>query len=217
MNERTRRIVIGLISALVVLMFAGEVTVLVYWAGGTWDERLSAALALVGYYGIGLGLISKSAVLRDHAKVVEEMTSPNPVMFLAGNFTLLFFPFGIASLGLNPRRSGDASPALGCLGQLIIGLMVIPLLFYALFHIFVIVPLAYMAYLLASALISAISDASGDTVLTISSTRETEVEPKSISLKELVTADPPSAKNFLVGVPAAALSLATTMLGVFTS
>ncbi|HXF83900.1 MAG TPA: hypothetical protein VNK49_00785 [Anaerolineales bacterium] len=200
-----------LIVGTIILVLVAEATVLIYWARGTWSARIGTILQILAFYGIGLGFVTRSEILRDFGTVAEDMTSPDLFKFISGNLIFLSLLFGISSVGLNPRRSKSASLPLGCLGGLLL-LFSAPLLFaYSIFHLLIIVPIAYLGYLVTSAVVDSIQHSSEDLKWSIKSANST----KQVTAKEIIAIDPIAVKSFLLGIPSAVLALVTRVVGLF--
>ena len=90
---RVRRVILA--TAMFALL-AVEVALLVVFAHGTWDMRVGALLQILAVYALGLALVTKTK-LAD--LVADDMTSPDPARFVAGNLRLFAFCFLILSVG----------------------------------------------------------------------------------------------------------------------
>lgn len=84
-------------------------------------------------------------------------------------------------------------------------------LLYVVFHLVVIMPLAYLGYVLASAVVGRMESSSRDLQLHKHSGEEVKV----LRVRELVHSNGTAAKSFLVGVPAALLVLVTRLAALF--
>lgn len=200
-----------LIISIILLLLIGEVFLLMKYGQDTTLNKIGFLLQIIGFYGIGLGFVQRSDVLRDFSGI-DEMTSPDPVRFIAGNFIFLSILSSLVSVGFSSNRSGNSSLSLGCLGQ-ILSLLFLPiLLIYFLFHLLVICPLAYIGYLLTSAVVESISGAADDVEYT--STIQGKVEDK-ISIRKIISSNPSATKSFLIGVPATFLAFIAKIIGMF--
>jgi hypothetical protein len=199
-----------LVLSLLLLLLAGDISVLVYFGRGSWDSRVSLVLQIIGLYGIVIGFIQRSDSLKNIINF-DELTSPEPATYVASNFYIFTFYFSLMSVSMGDR-SGKGNSALGCLGQLIV-LCLFPLLFlYWLFHMVVIAPLAYIGYFFTSALVESITGSVTDIELSVT---EPGKARKKMSIKESIAANPVAAKGFLIGIPAIAISLILRGIGVF--
>jgi len=223
-------LVVAVTTAAVLGALSAQVAALIYLAHGPWHERLSLVLQLLALYGIGLGFLSRSQVVRRARFCIDDMTSPRIGTFVAGNFRFVALLFSTVSVGLSPDRTTRSSLALGCLGgALLMGASPFVIL-YAAFHLLILAPLSYPAYLMASGLVESVRGSARDLTVTRTSRvpgsadsepglqREEEMgEVQLFSVREFVDADPASAKSFLIGLPAAVLSLITKLVGLFLS
>ncbi|MBM3140135.1 MAG: hypothetical protein FJZ92_07955 [Chloroflexi bacterium] len=155
---------------------------LLAWAQGSWDARLAFALQLVGFYGLRLGFLARTTMLKAFA-LDAEMISANLFRFIAGNFTFLGVVAGLFATGLASSRNPGTPLALAPL-----------FVVYAAGHTLVLIPFAYPAYLVASALVEAV---------------------RGSALAALFEDNMAAAKSFLVGGPAVSLSLVTRLIGLF--
>jgi hypothetical protein len=200
-----------LISYIILLLFAGEIALLSYYGRGTWLNRLSFVLEIIGFYGIGLGLVQGSDLLKEFDGM-DEMTSPDPVRFLRGNFLFLSVLSSFAAVALGSKRLRKSSMALGCLGQIVVMSTFPFLLVYFLVHLLVLCPFAYIGYLFTSALVESVAGSSEDIgyVSTAPGRR-----PQKMSVREIIASNPSAAKSFLIGVPALLLSFISNAIGMF--
>ena len=200
-----------LVAAIIILLLVSEIAVLAYFSHDSWYNRIGFILQIIGFYGIGLGFVQKSDVLKNFGGF-DDMTSPDPVRFMIGNFIFLSIFSSILAIGLNKYRSQQSSMALGCLGQLLIICMFPFLFLYFVVHLIVICPFVYLGYVFSSALVESIIGASGDFVLK----KETPgQESQRLAVKEIVASNPVATKSFLIGIPAAVLGFITKGIGLF--
>jgi len=189
------------IIALVLIVLIGEGAILVYWGHGDWQKRVSFVLDIIGFYGIGLGFVSHSEAFGEVKFIFKEMTSPNLFSFIGGNLKFLGVVFLVSSLGVRPGKTmPSVVTSLG--GCLFIFLVPLTLL-YSIFHILVIMPITYASYVLASALVESVQYSDRDEIaeVTDGATRS------KFSIRQIVANNPVEAKGFLIGLPAAILSL----------
>jgi hypothetical protein len=59
-----RKAIAYLIAAAMILCFAGEILLLVRLPNIRWDTRLGIPLQIIGFYGLGLGVVARSALRR---------------------------------------------------------------------------------------------------------------------------------------------------------
>lgn len=156
MNEHRWSILIGMTIG---LLFVGEIAVLVYFSHESLSNRLGFILQVVGFYGIGIGFVQKSDL--KNFGWADDMTSPNPGTFLAGNLGFLALLSFLPSIALR-NRSQKSPMTLGCFGQILV-LCTCPFVFlYSLVHLVLICPFAYVGYLFSSALVESITGSSAD-------------------------------------------------------
>jgi hypothetical protein len=178
----------------------------------SWYDRMGFIFQIIGFYSIGIGFVQKSNLLKNLGDVANDMTSPDPLLFFAGNFHFLGILGMFSTVGLDAKRSEKSSMTLGCFGQILI-LCIVPLLFvYFLVHLLIICPFAYIGYLISSAFVESITGAAGDVLVISSSPTE---ETQKVSLKEIFASDPGAAKSFLVGIPAQILSVLLRGIATF--
>jgi len=193
------------------LLVIGEMAALAYSGHDSWYNRIGFIFQIIGFYGIGIGFVQKS-FLKNFGDVANDMTSPDPLLFFAGNLHFLSILGMLPTIGLDAKRSEKSSMTLGCFGQILI-LCIFPFLFvYFLVHLLIICPFAYFGYLISSAFVESITGAAGDVQLTSSSPTE---ETQKVSLKEIFASDPAAAKSFLIGIPAQLLSVLLKGIAMF--
>jgi len=200
-----------LVVTIFVLLIAGEITLLVLYGKDTWLDQVGLLLQIIGLYGVSLGFIQKSDMLKDFDGI-DDMTSPDPVRFIANNFVFLGIISSIWAVGLGINRSRTSSFSLGCLGQIIAVLSLPILLGYFLFHLLVICPFAYFGYLLASAFTESIIGSADDIEMAVSSDGKNE---EKISMRKIISSNLSATKSFLIGIPAIFLSFVTKIIGMF--
>src|SRR5262249_37485073 len=204
-----RALLRGLLITIALVTLIAEVNVLTYWAKGTWYTQIGAILDILAFYGIGLGFVAKSDLLSRFGKLVEDLTSPDILGFLYGNCVLMSMLCGVAFVGVSRRRF--KAGALESLGSVLVLLVTPVLLAYSIFHVIVVVPIAYVGYLLASALVECVEQAVDDFESTITSGESTH----KVTAKEIIASNPVAAKSFLVGLGAAVMGLVIRVLGLF--
>ena len=208
-----RRAIVYLIAGLMLLCLIGEVAVLVRLSSLSWDVRVGIPLQIIAFYGIGLGLMSRSTIVKDVVDFPAEMTSHNLFLFIAGNLTFLSLPVSVARIAISPLRSKGESPALGCLGSILWIVVTLLIVCYVPFHLGVVMPITYLGYVFVSALFERIRYSAIDVEFVGTSVEQ----EKRFRLRELIVSDPFAAKNFMIGIPAAILALALRVLAVFLS
>jgi hypothetical protein len=212
MKNNQASVVRVVIVGIGMLLAIGEIAVLAYFGQDSWYNRIGFILQIIGFYGIGMGFVQKSNLLKNFAGVAEDMTSPDPIRFLRGNFRFLSILSSIVAQGLDVKRSEKSSMTLGGFGQILI-LCIFPFLFvYFFMHLLLICPFAYIGYLISSAFVESITGAAGDFELTSSSLTE---QKQKVSVKKIIAADPAAAKSFLIGIPAQLLSFLLKGIAMF--
>ncbi len=192
--------------------FAAEIFLIMKFGQGKNVDKITLLLTIVGFYGIAIGFIKKSAIGESFTELLEEMTSYHPARFLAGNFTCMGLLLNFISIGFSKYRNPQSSMLLGFVGTLCMILAFPVVLSYVFFHIFVIMPLAYAAYLFSSAIVEAFTGASGDIEVT---QRSADGELKVLKLKSIILKDKEASKSFIVGIHATIFSLVLKILEMF--
>jgi hypothetical protein len=213
MKGKGSPVVKGMSVVALLILLIGYTGVLVYWAQGSWYTRVGIVLEIIAFYSIGLSFVIKAGVLRDYTRLAEKMTSPNLFEFMAGNMTFLGICFLISSIGDGPRRSTSTSPnPMGCLGE-VLSMLGLPVsLFFFIFHLIVVMPFAYIGYLVVSSIVERIIRSVSDIGLTITDGPTGSVQE--LRIREIIVADPEAAKSILIGVPAIVLALMTRIVEV---
>ncbi|HMA15911.1 MAG TPA: hypothetical protein VKP12_14060 [Kiloniellaceae bacterium] len=196
-------------------------SILEYWLIFTWDgvtlgDKLSAVLAIIGAYGIGLGFARRSLAEASVAReLAEHLTSPNAALCWGTNAVILGIITMILPIGLaGPRRSRQPA-VLALLSTLALTIMALGLVGYVFFHALVVVPIAYPAILVAAGVVNAFDTAAGDTALAVAG-RQRDKEVR-LSLKAIVLKDKPASTAFVMGLPAAVLALIGRVFAPFFS
>lgn len=200
-----------LITAILILLLIGEIAVLIYFNQHSWYKRISFILQIIGVYGIGIGFVQKSDLLKSF-KGIDDMTSSNPVRFIRGNFVFLGIFSSLAAVSLGLNRSQKKPMALGCFGQFLVICMFPFLFLYFVVHLILICPFAYIGYLFSSALVEAITGSLDDIEWGSTSAGE---KSKKMSVREIIASNPTAAKSFLIGIPAVLLAFITKGIELF--
>ncbi len=191
--------IIYLVSGAVVALAAFETVGLFLWGHGAAIAKLRVLLALIGVYGIAIGFFARSSALEPFRDTLANLTSPNPMAYLQGNFEFAVYPSSFVAVALSPHTLPGSPRVLGCMGSLIWVPLSALLVVYSFVHLLVIAPLAYFPILLASAIVSKIQYSGKDI--------EVRRGVKSVSIRKIVSDDPVAAKGFVMGVPSLALAL----------
>lgn len=196
------------VSTFVVILSAFEIFAVFYWGQGKVLEKLSALFALVGIYGLAIGLFSRRKALKTFKDVMDDLVSPNPATYLRANFIFASFVSSFATVALSPRRLQSRTLWFGCIGSLIWLPIAFLFLAYFIFHLLVIAPIAYFPTLIACMVVNGITSSAEDVKFSIGA--------MSISIREIVSENPTEAKGFVTGVPAAILAIAGNLLSLFS-
>lgn len=160
-------------------------------------DKIAGLLQLLAVYTLVLGFLSSAGVFDTFNTLQEDLTSRDPVEFLAANLQAIAILFSGMSVALDPGTA--SSTAMFLLGIPILLATAVILFVYAVIHFVVVVPIAYFGYLLTSIPIDAILNAS------------TDVEIASgggvIRIKHLVQQNEAAIRNFAVALPAFVTSL----------
>jgi hypothetical protein len=202
------------ITAALVILSAAEYAAIYFWPGVSAQAKVTAILAIIGAYGVGLGFFSRSTAMGSLAKVmVEELTSPNAALCWASNFTYLGTALNTLAVAMPSRRSRPQPVILWILGSVILIALAFGLIAYTFFHALVVVPIAYPAILAAASVVNAFDTAPGDSILTVTSDKHPE--PIELSLKSVVLNDKVTATAFIMGLPSAVLALIGNVITPF--
>ncbi len=158
-------------------------------------DKVSGLLQLLAVYTFILGLLSASGVFTAFGSLQRELTSPDPLLFLRANLTMFVGIFSAMSVALDPSTWSVGT----WIALPVLFVLTLVLFLYAVVHFFVIVPLAYFAYLITSVPVDAILNAPSDV--------EISVGAESVRIKALVLKSEAAIRNFAVGIPAFVVSL----------
>jgi hypothetical protein len=212
-NQRARR------KVLHIVFFAGVIALDVWLLSthvrGSVIDRISFALGIVGLYSIVLGFVQRSKELKGFGGFVEGMTSANLLEFVATNLQVL----GLLLLTIAPaagsgsKRTAEHNRLLGALGGVLFLIVPFVVVAYVVFHVLVIMPLAYVAYLLAEAAVDRLASAPTDTLAFATAASGIQ----SIRLSDVILSDRVASKSYLVGLPATFLALALNLVAKFAA
>ncbi len=193
------------LATLMFALIAVELWVIIFRVPGAWNQRLNAVLTIVGAYGLAIGFFSKSEALAEFRDTLKDLTSPNVLEYLMGNFRFLTYPPLFAAVAFSKHKTEGCPIMLSLLGT-VFCLVLSPLLFvYVFFHLLVIMPLAYIPTVISSSIVTVIVYSADDVIVSTSTKR--------VSVKNIVKSDQVAAKGFLIGIPGIVLSL----LGIITA
>jgi hypothetical protein len=123
-------------------------------------ERAGTLLQVLGVYSFAFGVLAKTGVLEGLA-MEEDMTSPNLFEFLRGNFYAMGMLTHTLAIMLEPgRTSFSALAPLEPFAVLVFSLLG---LVYTFFHLLVVMPLSYVAYVVADLPVQAVINSAVDT------------------------------------------------------
>jgi hypothetical protein len=172
-----------------------------------WDTRIAFVLGLVGVYTFAFGLLSATDLLK-RLQIGPSLTSPNPVIFLAGNFAAMSLLYSTLSIALAPQRTGDS---LDRRGGMLLEVARTPLLIagcllavaFSIVYLVLIAPLAWLAYVAVSVPLDSVLTSGRDMELTMTSAGE----DATVRIKELFQEHLVTFRNLLVAVPSLLSSL----------
>ncbi len=190
------------------LVFLGLVTlyawVLSPMGPGPLREKVQVVFAILALYGFGLRFLFQSEGLKNFGGLADGMTSANLFKFLAGNFRFLAFVFLIMSVASRSKKGRAVAitswreaggVVLEVLMTMLFGVFILA---YIPFHVVVIMPIAYVAYVVVSVPIRRIRTAPIDIRL--------EFGEEKVSVKEVISESAPALKSLAVAVPAAMMA-----------
>jgi hypothetical protein len=195
MSEGTKTLAIA-IAYLALLAF--DVWLFFFLPSGDVDARIVFCLQVLGLYAIGTGLLEQAGILDALKRSADDLTSQNLRTFLAANLAFAGTLMLVASLAVRGVLYARQWYALLIAPVLIVATPLILVLVFAYFV--AVVPIAYVAYAIASVLLIGLS-ASNPEQITVSQGEER------LELGETITNNLPKLRSFLVGVPAIALSV----------
>lgn len=172
-----------------------------------WDTKIAFVLGLLGVYTFAFGILSATDILK-RLSLGPELTSPNPVLFLAGNFASMSLLFLVLSVAVTPRRTAES---LDRRGGMLLEVVRTPLLIagclvgalFSIVYLVLIAPLAWLAYVFVSVPLDAVVTSGSDMELAMT----TSGEKSAVRIKELVEDNLVTLRNLLVAVPSLVSSL----------
>ena len=172
-----------------------------------WDTRIAFVLGLIGVYTFAFGLLSATDVL-ERLRIGPDLTSPNPVIFLAGNFTAMSLLYGTLSIAVTADRTSES---LDRRGGMLLEILRTPLLIggcllavaFSIVYLVLIAPLAWLAYAAVSVPLDSIVTSGRDMEMTMTSAGE----ESTVRIKELFEEHLVTFRNLLVAVPSLLSSL----------
>jgi hypothetical protein len=205
-NEVRKHTLVRFLSALVLLAVAAcELLLLSHFSDGIL-QAAKAFFALVALFGLGVTFFSKNKGLGKLAKLADDLVTADAASYLRATFMFLSFLFLFPTVGLARAKEPSALAAFGRVLWMPAALVV---LVYALLHLLVVAPLAYLPIVLASALVESVIKTSGD-VEVLAAAKATAAE-KQASIQNVIEENRSAVTAFLVGAPAALVALGTTI------
>jgi hypothetical protein len=172
-----------------------------------WDAKIAFVLGLIGVYTFAFGLLSATDVLK-RLPLGADLTSPNPVIFLAGNSTAMSLLYLTLSIAVTPQRTSES---LDRRGGMLLEAARAPLLIagcllavaFSIVYLVLIAPLAWLAYVVISVPLDSVLTSGRDMALTMTvAGEESTVDIQELFKEHLVTF-----RNLLVAVPSLLSSL----------
>ena len=153
-----------------------------------WSEKLKALLGVLALYTFGFGVVSSTGMLPQD--LVDRLTSPDLFSFLSGNFGALAGVSLMLSVAFEHTQGFSGFPQLVLL--LMLAAVLIPvLLAFWLVYLAVIMPLSYVAYVIASILLSGITQSTSNMALAVGD--------DAVVLSKVVATHTAAFKNFSIG------------------
>lgn len=194
------------------LLAAFDLWLLVVRPDAGWDTKIGVVLGLIGVYTFAFGILSASGVLDGMPSLGRDLTSPNPVAMLRGIFVVLTLVSNALSVALAPARTRESAERRGGLTLFLVqtpillaGVLVVAV--FATAYVVLIAPLAWIAYVVASAPLDSIVGSGSDAEIASSS--------PAIGIKPLVDEHLVVLRNALVAIPSVVSSLLLSAPGFF--
>ena len=182
-----------IITLILIMAFCAEIYILRKYGYGGTSNKTGLLFSIIGFYSLAIGFIKRSTIGKTFSGLLEDMTSPNAALFIAGNFTFMSLFFSLISIGFDNNRNANGSLFLGCFGSFLLLLLFPLIIIYAIFHLLVILPLAYISYVISSALIETICGAAGDIEMIQSAPG---IKDEKLGLKNIINSDREALKVF---------------------
>ena len=194
---------IALVVAIYLSFLALNIWAILIRPARPWAQKFSMLLQIVGLYTFAFGVIGEAKLLP--SDIANDLTSPDLFVFLGGNASALSLGSAAMSLVLEPVKTSFSPFAfLQLFGGLVLGAFsIVCIIFYA----FVVAPLSYVAYVLASLPVSAITTSGRDYQFIL--------DGQPISMKDFIVANSVAVKNFLIAFPSIALTMSLEIVTSF--
>jgi hypothetical protein len=206
-----RNVAKSILTTLLLALVTFEIVALVLWVPGTFLERLTAVFAIIGIYGLEIGFFSRSTAFVNFRGLLEDFTSPDIAKCFAANFGILAVIFALISAAFE-KRSPDR-PVIPYAYYIELHLLValaLPFIIlavaYAIFHTLVIAMISYLPTVLASAVVARMRN---------SKTYIRRTSADILIIAKIFADDELAAKGFLIGIPAALISILSAIITPF--
>ena len=168
-----------------------------------WTDKFGMLLQIVGLYAFGFSVVTQTDILP--SEIVTDLSSPDLFRFLSGNAAMLSVGSAAMSMALDPMKTSFTAFAfLQLFGTLVLGVFGFAcIVFYAL----VVAPLSYVAYVLVSLPVSAITTAARDVQFVMGE--------QAISVQEVIAANSVLVKNLLIAFSSLALKMSLEIATAF--
>jgi hypothetical protein len=181
------------------------------------DAKARFFFGLLGVYTFTFGVLSASGLFEKMPSVGRDLTSPNPAIFLAGNLTAFALLQSAFAVALRSERTPESLDRRGAVVRffaetLFLFLGVVLLIAFIIIYYVLIAPLAWLAYVIASAPLDSIMGSAADMSLSISGS--SVGEEQTVTVKGLVGDHLTTLRNVLVAVPSLVLSLIFNAPGI---
>lgn len=185
-----------IIIILYVSLLAFNIWIFILRPRRPWNEKIGFLIQIVSLYTFALCVFAQTPVLEQ--AIGEDMTSSNFWKYIRGNAAFSAIFLGVFA------QAADVSGALSLIEQLSLLFFMMLGFIYAVFHWLVIVPLAYIPYIIISAPVHSIAASPNDFLFSIAG--------YDISIKQLVTSNVVSWKSWSISLPTAVLAIALKAL-----
>lgn len=195
MSEGAKTLAVAIVY---LAMLAFDVWLFLFLPSGDLDARIAFCLQVLGLYAIFVGLLETLGILDALKRSADDLTSPELRTFLAANLTFAATLMLVASRAVRGVLYARQWYALLIAPVLILATPLILVLVIAYF--IAVVPLAYIAYLIASVFLVGLSAADPEEI-TVSQGDER------LELGATISKHLTKLRSFLVGVPTIVLSV----------
>lgn len=188
-------------------LLALNISILVVVVPGPWLGKVALLLAVLGVYTFALGFLTQTEILKQFGALTEDMTSPNLYEFIGSNFHFMSILSSSLAQAMYPEKTtpvGWRSLFWLIFDVPVLFLTALIFLAYSVFHLVVITPIAYIAYVIVSVPIRNIQTSRRDTEVTFSSP---SLGKQTVSIQEIFSSNVVSVRSFLVAVPAMVFSM----------